>query len=49
MVVLATLWMKALILLGQGSMVEKQDPENAETPRTKLQKLNTPRNFETEA
>ena len=32
----------------QGSMVVKQDPQNAETPRTKRQKLNTPRNFETE-
>ena len=41
--------MKALILLDQSGMVENWDPQNAGTFRTKLQKQNTPRNFETEA
>ena len=43
------MWVKAIIMLDQSGMVENWDPQKAETPRTKLQKQNTPRNFETEA
>ena len=43
------MWVKALILLDQSGMVEKWDLQNAGTTMTKLQKIGTPRNFETEA
>ena len=46
---LGDIWVKALILLEQSGMVEKWDLQNAGTTMTKLQKIGTPRNFETEA
>ena len=46
---LGDIWVKALILLDQSDMVEKWDLQNAGTTMTKLQKIGTPRNFETEA
>ena len=46
---LGDMWVKAIIMLDQSGMVENWDPQKAGTPRTKLQKQNTPRNFETEA
>ena len=39
------MWVKAIIMLDQSGMVENWDPQKAGTPRTKLQKQNTPRNL----